>query len=164
MTNFDLAVSADNGWLLPLFQAADRQDWTLEEVEQKMKSDRGVMRIERPRLFCSVEFYKLDWPIVTKDDAVVIPAGMATQVKDLLPQHNSQEWVDRTLAPLLTETLIEVGKRWPEALSKPIFAFMDTRTAEYWGRLFGTELTPNGSRTIIWVPTLQQTIDKALAL
>ena len=162
--NFDLPAPADNSWLLPLFRAASRHDWTEEELADRMAKERGVVRVERPRLFCSIEFYELEDPIVTTNDVVVIPAGMATQVKALLPQHNNQQWVDRTLAPLLTETLVAVGERWPEALAHPTWAWMDLSLANLWGNLFNDTVTPHGSRAIMWLPTLQEAIDKALTL
>ena len=164
MTSFDPPIPADNGWLLPVFQAAYHQRWTEEDVERKMAADRGVMRVERPRLFCSIEFYELEHPIIAKDDVIVIPAGMATQVKDILPQHQSQEWVDRTLGPLVAETLIAAGERWPEALTHPSWGWMPNYLAPLWANLFNANLTPHGSRTIAWVPTLQEAIDKAKTL
>ena len=90
MTSFDPPIPADNGWLLPVFQAAYKQRWTMEHVEQKIASERGIMLVERPRLFCSIEFYELEYPIVTKDAVTLIPAGMATKLKDILPQHRRQ--------------------------------------------------------------------------
>ena len=162
--DFDPPVPADNGWLLPVFRAAYHQHWTEENVEQKIASERGIMLVERPRLFCSIEFYELEWPIVTKDDAVVIPAGMATQMKDILPQHRSQEWVDRTLGPLVSATLIAAGERWPEALEHPLWGWMPNYLAPYWANLFNAQLTPHGSQTTAWVPTLEEAIDRAKTL
>ena len=163
MPSFDLPIPADNEWLLPVFQAAYQQRWTEEDVERKMREP-SLVRVERPRLYCAIEFYKLHRPIVTKDDVVVIPAGMATQMKDILPQHRSQEWVDRTLGPLVAETLIAAGEKWPEALEHPLWGWMPNYLAPYWANLFNARLTPHGTQTTAWVPTLQEAIDRAKTL
>ncbi len=148
----------DHDWLGPLRQLAFpnvKQD--ADEIERWLATETGVIRSDREkRLWCVVEYYELSNGM----GSVILPGQKATHIKELVPQHHDPDWTKTNLVPLLRETLIEAGERWPEALDDPTWAMLEPGLARIWNELLGGKLepTPRGSLTIVYVPTLRETI------
>lgn len=149
----------DYDWIGPLRQLAFpnvKQDE--EEIERWLATELGVIHSRRdPDAWCVVEYYELSDGM----GSVILPGQKATHIKELIPQHHDPDWTKTNLVPLLRETLIEAGEKWPRALDDPTWAMLEPELARIWDEILGGKLepTPRGTLRIVYVPTLRETID-----
>lgn len=128
---------SDHGWIgesIALAYAGTGLDWTPDRLADKLSREQGVVAINRERkVYGVVHAYE-----IPHDVFGVVPAGLSNQVKDLVPQHHNQEWIDGPICGVLADCLREIADENskfynPEALEKKLWAFVAYDLAiPYW--------------------------------
>lgn len=152
----------DYGWILEsmaIAYADSDATWNEDTVEELIRQERGTVAFNREnRVFATASAQER--PAIYRG---VIPAGLATQVKNLVPQRHNQKHLDEKICPVLADLLRGVAADVPAALDYPVFAFIAADLASYWTNSpvrTEVEIGYQGVRALVYVPTLKLAIER----
>ncbi len=160
----------DFGWLLEVLSLAYADTdvvWGEDTVAQKIAEERGKMGVDRfNRVYGALSVVNPSHGIFVSDEIPggVIPAGISTQVKDLVPQHHLQSWIDKEISAVLADLCRDIAGDRPVALDFPLWAFVAADLAvPFWrDSIVRAEvvISRSGSRALAYVPTLRLAIQR----
>lgn len=157
-----LPEKEDYGWILEsmaIAYADSDATWDEDTVEMRIRNERGTVAFNREnRIFATAS--ARERPAIYKG---VIPAGLSTQVKDLVPQRHNQKHLDEKICPVLADLLRGVAADVPAALDYPVFAFIAADLALYWANSpvqTEVEIGFQGVRALVYVSTLKLAIQR----
>ncbi len=154
---------SDLDWIAQSIRLAYKNaggDWGEEAIAQKLAAEQGVTNADdKNHVYAVAEAYEIPHEVFG-----VVPAGLSTHVKDLLPQHHNQEWIDGPILAALAPCLREVAKKTPEALDKHLWAFVAYDLAiPYWRNSIikaDVKRSRSGGNALAYVSTLRLAIER----